>query len=52
MYGKLAFTGAGISVAGIYVSAPWLACIAVGMTALGALLVRFGYRRNRSLGDA
>ena len=49
---KLAHTGAGAIVIGTTViTGWWILATAVGIVAVGALCIRFGFRRNRGAGQ-
>ena len=50
-YGKLAATGASLTAFGYTFSYTWLVILAVVMVVLGALCVKFGYRRNKGVGE-
>lgn len=50
-YGKpsaLPFTGAGITIGAIVIDQLWLAAVAAGIIAVGAVLTRFGWRRGKA----
>jgi hypothetical protein len=50
-YGKpsaLPFTGAGITIGAIVIDQLWLAAVAAGIIAAGAVLTRFGWRRGKA----
>jgi hypothetical protein len=51
-YGRLAATGGGISVAGMAIDQLWMVAAATGLVVVGAVLIRFGFRRERQVGDA
>lgn len=51
-YGKLASTGAGIAIGGVFINQLWLLAIAVGCMLVGALAIRLGWRRNKTMSDA
>lgn len=52
-YGKtLPMTGAGISVFGLYFGQLWLVVTAVTLITLGALLLRFGFRKGKNADQA
>ncbi|MFD4968932.1 hypothetical protein [Streptomyces sp. NPDC058424] len=51
-HGKLASTGAGALVIGTTVITGWyLLAIAAGLVAIGALCIRFGFRRGKNAGQ-
>lgn len=48
-YGKtLPMTGAGVSLFGLYFGQLWLVVVAVTLVTVGALLLRFGFRRGKN----
>jgi hypothetical protein len=50
-YGKasaLPFTGAGITIGAVVIDQVWLAALAVGVIAAGAVLTRVGWRRGKA----
>jgi hypothetical protein len=50
-YGKasaLPFTGAGITIGALVIDQVWLAAVAVGVIATGAVFTRFGWRRGKA----
>lgn len=48
-YGKLPFTGAGITIGSVFIDQFWLAGIAVGLVVIGAVAVRLGFRRGKDV---
>ncbi len=42
---------AGMTVAGIYFNQLWLVAVAVSLVAIGTLLVRFSWRKGRTVAD-
>ena len=45
-YGSLASTGAGLVIGGVVVDQIWLVVAGFAFVAVGALVIRFGFRRN------
>jgi hypothetical protein len=48
--GSLAATGTGITVGGVFFQEAWLLAAAVGFIVLGAIAIRLGWRRDKSVG--
>ncbi|WP_267595710.1 hypothetical protein [Carbonactinospora thermoautotrophica] len=51
-YEKLPLTGAGITVGGVFFEQVWLLVAAAGLIAMGALMIRLGWRRNKGISQA
>jgi LPXTG-motif cell wall-anchored protein len=49
-YGKLPFTGAGITLGAVVIDQLWLVAFGVALVAIGALMVR-NWRREKSVTD-
>ncbi|MFJ8345069.1 hypothetical protein ACIQ9J_01570 [Streptomyces sp. NPDC094153] len=51
-HGKLAQTGAGALVIGTTIITGWyILAIALGLVAIGAICIRFGFRRGKNAGQ-
>jgi hypothetical protein len=51
-YGRLPLTGAaGLTIGAIVIDQLWLLAVAVGLVTVGVLLIRFGWRRGKTLSD-
>lgn len=49
--GSLAATGAGVAIGHYYIGSVALAAIAVGMVGVGAIAIRLGFRRGKTVGE-
>jgi hypothetical protein len=49
--GTLAATGTSLTIGSIVIDQTWLIAAAAGLVLLGALCVRFGFRRGKGPGD-
>ncbi|MFE9127071.1 hypothetical protein ACFYOF_16900 [Streptomyces sp. NPDC007148] len=50
-YGSLAATGATLTIGGVVLDQVWLVGAAAGLVLVGALCVRFGFRRGKTPSD-
>jgi hypothetical protein len=51
-YGRLPVTGAGLALGSVFIGQTELVAIALALVAVGTLLIRFGWRRGKSMTDA
>lgn len=47
----LPMTGAGVTAFGIYFGQLWLVALALGLVAVGAILLKIGFRRGKRADD-
>ncbi len=48
-YGKtLPMTGAGITIGGLMITGPQMVALAIGLVAIGALLIKISFRRGKA----
>lgn len=52
-YGKtLPVTGAGVTAFGVYIGQLWLVALAVGLVAIGAILLKVRFRRGKKADES